>query len=141
SRTLAERFRSRGPAALIEARRIFEASAATYLETIAGFDVVLTPTLATLPWPLGHLSPVLPTDLLLARTRRAVGYTPIHNLAGCPAMSVPLHRSDEGLPIGAHFAAAPGADALLLRLAYQLEEARPWQDRWAPWSYPAMQGA
>ena len=53
-------------------------------------------------------------------------------------MSVPLHFPEGGLPIGTHFAAAPGADALLLGLAYQLEEARPWKDRWAPYSIPAL---
>ncbi|MFP2957794.1 hypothetical protein ACLEPN_08175 [Myxococcus sp. 1LA] len=53
-------------------------------------------------------------------------------------MSVPLHVSDDGLPIGTHFAAAPGAEALLLGLAYQLEAARPWHNRWAPYSYPRL---
>ncbi|MEZ4381280.1 MAG: amidase family protein [Nannocystaceae bacterium] len=141
SRALAEAFVARGPAALEEAGRVFAAAAASYVDALADYDVALTPTLAVEPWPLGHLSPVLPADELLARTARAVGYTPIHNVAGCPAMSVPLHVSAAGVPIGAHFAAAPGADARLLGLAYQLEEARPWRDRWAPWSYPAMHDA
>jgi amidase len=44
------------------------------------------------------------------------------------------------LPLGAHFAAAPGADATLLGLAYELEMARPWRDRWAPYSYPVLFG-
>jgi amidase len=105
---------------------------------MARYDVVLTPTLATVPWRIGHLSPILPREELVRRTARSVGYTPIHNIAGCPAMSVPLHWTDEGLPIGIHFAAAPGADALLLGLAYQLEAARPWHHRWAPYSYPRL---
>ncbi len=100
--------------------------------------MVLTPTLATEPWPIGHLSPVLGREELLRRTARAVGYTPIHNIAGCPGMSVPLYFPEGGLPIGTHFAAAPGADALLLGLAYQLEQARPWKDRWAPYSIPSL---
>lgn len=57
----------------------------------------------------------------------------------CPARSVPLSSSATGLPIGAHFAAAPGADALLLGLAYQLEQARPWRDRWPPFSISALE--
>ena len=135
---LAEEAQRRGPDALPQARAHFAASAERYLSVFSRYDVVLTPTLATLPWRLGHLSPVLPREELLRRTARAVGYTPIHNVAGCPAMSVPLHWTPEGLPVGTHFAAAPGADALLLGLAYQLEAAHPWHHRWAPYSYPRL---
>jgi amidase len=135
---LAEEFQRRGPDALAGARACFAASAERYLAAMARYDVVLTPTLATVPWRIGHLSPILPREELVRRTARSVGYTPIHNIAGCPAMSVPLHWTDEGLPIGIHFAAAPGADALLLGLAYQLEAARPWHHRWAPYSYPRL---
>lgn len=138
--SLVEEFRRRGPGAIDAARAVFAAATKGYLAALQGYDVALTPTLAIAPWPIGHLSPVLAREELLRRTARAVGYTPIHNIAGCPAMSVPLHVSAEGLPIGAHFAAAPGADALLLGLAYQLEAARPWHDRWAPWSYPVLFG-
>ncbi|WP_395854758.1 amidase family protein [Cystobacter fuscus] len=99
---------------------------------------MLTPTLTTEPWRLGHLSPVLGREELARRTAQAIGYTPLHNIAGCPAMTVPLHFPEDGPPIGTHFAAAPGADALLLGLAYQLEQARPWKDRWAPYSIPAL---
>lgn len=136
--SVVEQYRRRGPGALAAARTVIAAAVERYLATTAGYDVVLTPTLATAPWRIGHLSPIVPHDELIRRTAHAVGYTPIHNLAGCPAMSVPLHFPAGGLPIGTHFAAAPGADALLLGLAYQLEAARPWYDRWAPWSYPAL---
>ncbi len=135
---LVDELERRGPGALPAARAAFAAGTERYLATIRGYDAVLTPTLATTPWRIGHLSPVLPREELLRRTGRAVGYTPIHNIAGCPAMSVPLHWTDEGAPVGVHFAAAPAADALLLGLAYQLEEARPWRDRWAPFSYPRL---
>lgn len=136
-----ERARRGGEAAQAAARASFAAAVERYLAIFATYDVVLTPTVATAPWRLGHLSPILSYDELMRRTARAVGYTPIHNIAGCPAMSVPLHFPSEGPPIGTHFAAAPGGDALLLGLAYQLEAARPWYDRWAPWSYPALYGA
>jgi amidase len=135
---IADELARRGPGALAEARATFAASTEAYLASTRPFHAVLTPTLATLPWRIGHLSPVLPREELLRRTARSVGYTPIHNIAGCPAMSVPLHWTDDGIPIGTHFAAAPGADALLLGLAYQLEGARPWRDRWAPFSYPRL---
>lgn len=135
---LVDELERRGPEALPGARAAFAEGTRRYLEAIRGFDAVLTPTLATLPWRVGHLSPVLPREELLRRTGRAVGYTPIHNIAGCPAMSVPLHWTDDGVPVGVHLAAAPGEDALLLGLAYQLEAARPWKDRWAPYSYPRL---
>ncbi len=103
-------------------------AAAAYTGTIASCDVVLSPTLACRPWPTGFLSPGLGRAELIRRTEQAVGYTPIHNAAGCPAMSVPLGWVD-GLPVGMHLTAAPGEDALLLGLALALEAAAPWADR------------
>ncbi len=138
SRELADVFRQGGPSGRAEAHRVLGESTERYLTTVRELDVVLTPTLAVAPWRIGYLSPVLPREELMRRMALAVGYTPIQNLAGCPAMSVPLHVSDAGLPIGTHFAAAPGADALLLALAYQLEAASPWHHRWAPYSYPRL---
>lgn len=131
----------RGAAALPRARDTFALAVRAYREATRGCDVVLTPTIATEPWPIGTLSPVLGREELMRRLGRIVGYTPIQNVAGCPAMSVPLHSSDRGLPVGIHFAAAPGADALLLGLAYQLERARPWKDRWPPYSIVALASA
>ena len=61
-----------------------------------------------------------------------VGFTPVQNASGQPAMSVPLHWSTTGLPIGSHFAARAGAERTLLELAYQLEDARPWSARLPP---------
>lgn len=135
---LIEAFEAAGPDALSTARAVFEASVRSYREAVRGCDVVLTPTLATGAWPIGHLSPVLGRDELITRTGRSVGYTPIHNVAGCPAMSVPLCFPDQGVPIGMHFAAEPGEDARLLALAYELEAARPWRDRWPRYSIPAL---
>jgi amidase len=76
----------------------------------------------------------------MPRMLRVLGYTPIHNIAGCPAMSLPLVWSAAGLPLGTQLAAAPGQDALLLGLAYELEQARPWRDRWPLYSIPAAAG-
>jgi amidase len=56
-------------------------------------------------------------------------------------MSVPLHFTPDGVPIGSQFAAAPGRDARLLALAYELEAARPWAQRWAPHSFVCVAGA
>jgi amidase len=55
-----------------------------------------------------------------------VAYTSLHNICGTPAMSVPLHWDSNGMPLGSQFAARTGAEATLLALAYELEEARPW---------------
>ncbi|TFH87250.1 amidase [Billgrantia azerbaijanica] len=93
------------------------------------FDMLLCPTLAGVPKPLGYLSPRLDRETLIARTEAYVGYTPIHNMSGMPAMSVPLSLSPHALPVGSHFAARPGDDALLLGLAYELEAAAPWVGR------------
>jgi amidase len=134
---LIEAFQAR-PDALPWSRARFDEAVRAYRAATEGFDVVLTPTIATEAWSLGHLSPVLGRAELIARTARAVGYTPIQNIAGCPAMSVPLTFPDGATPIGSHFAAAPGQDALLLGLAYQLEAARPWRDRWPRYSIPAL---
>jgi amidase len=138
---LIEAARAASADALSGTRAVFQAATAAYLEAIAPFDVVLTPTLATRPWPLGWLSPLLDREELIARTERSVGYTPIQSIAGCPAMSVPLYWTSDGVPIGTQFAAAPGRDARLMALAYELEAARPWADRWAPHSFVRVAGA
>ena len=58
-----------------------------------------------------------------------IAITPFYNNTGCPAMTVPLHISAEGLPVGIHFGAPFGDEATLFRLAAQLEAAQPWFDR------------
>jgi amidase len=116
-----------GPHAQPDSERAIADAARAYLHLFERHDVVLSPTLAVPSWPIGHLAPSVGRETLIRRTEEMVGYTPVHNAAGCPAMSVPLGGHD-GLPIGIHFAAAPGADGLLLSLAYALEEASPWAD-------------
>jgi amidase len=110
----------------------------TYLQNVARqvarfltkYDVWLTPTLAEPPLPLGSLD-ARPDDPLygLRRAVEFVPYTPICNVTGQPAMSVPLYWNAAGLPVGTHFAARFGEEATLFRLAAQLEAARPWASR------------
>lgn len=90
------------------------------------FDVILSPVLSLPPPEIGWLAPDLPVDTIAERLTRYVGYTTPHNVVGAPAMSVPGAWSAAGLPIGAQFSAAVGAEALLLGLAYELEATRPW---------------
>jgi len=100
---------------------------------MANYDVLLTPTLGEPPVPLGSFD-AQPDDPL-AGMRRAtlfVPFTPICNMTGQPAMSVPLHWNDEGLPIGSHFIGRFGDEATLFCLAAQLEQARPWANRRPP---------
>jgi amidase len=96
-------------------------------------DVWLTPVLAEPPLPLGSFDG--PDDNPIFGLQRSAAYAPftaIANVTGQPAMSVPLHWTDDGLPIGAHFVGRFGDEATLLRLAAQLEQARPWAERRPP---------
>lgn len=112
--------------ALERALRVREEQGAALRDHLAHFDILLSPTLPVDLFQLGTLAPDLPRETLMERTEALAGYTPIHNMAGVPAMSVPLWTSPEGWPVGMHFAAPRGEDARLLRLAYELEEASPW---------------
>jgi len=93
------------------------------------YDVWLTPVLSAPAPKLGEQGPLVPFDTLYERVSRYVAYTPVHNVAGTPAMSVPLGMSRDGLPIGSMFAAAKGGEGMLYALAYELEQAAPWAGR------------
>lgn len=95
---------------------------------LAGYDVVLCPVMPTPAHKLGKYNTADRSAYTagLDTAVHAVGYTAIQNVSGAAAMSVPLFRSPSNLPIGSQFVASPGKDDLLLRLAYQLEAARPW---------------
>jgi amidase len=95
-------------------------------KAFAGYDVVLSPTLAHETPRLGHLDPSLGYDTVIQRLLEWVAFTPLANASGEPALSLPLGSDAQGLPVGMHFSAAWGEEALLLRLAYELEQARPW---------------
>ena len=110
------------PAALVRlarTRRITERLHSTY-------DLLLTPTLADVTPRIGHLDPTADYQQVIERLIDWVAFTPLQNVTGEPAMSLPLARSASGLPIGMMFSAPLGRDARLLELAYELEAARPW---------------
>jgi len=98
------------------------------------FDVLLTPTSAILPPQAGailaaaHAEPEQPVFDVVA----SVSFTAFGNVSGLPSVSLPLHWSDEGLPVGAMLTAGPWQDGALLALSAQLERARPWAERRAP---------
>ena len=118
----------------MQGARVVRDGAWALLAQWAHFDVLLTPTMITLPPVIGHIDPVAldPQEL---NTRQAVtfgGFTPPMNFTGQPSLSLPLGQSAGGLPIGMMFSGRYGDEATLLRLARQLEEAMPWRDRKAP---------
>ena len=93
-------------------------------------DIILSPTMCRPPFPLGVLDmSSADADAYLAAVLASIGFTSLFNSSGNPAMSVPLAWSRSGLPIGIQFAAPFGGEALLFRLAGQLEAARPWAAR------------
>jgi amidase len=104
-----------------------------YQRFFVDHDLLLTPTLAEPPPPLGSFD-AQPGDPLagMKRAGRFTPFTPIANLTGQPAMSLPLHWNDAGLPIGVQVIGRFGDEATLLRLAAQLEAARPWMARRPP---------
>ena len=117
-------------------------------------DVLLTPTVGVPPLPIGayelstlqrqgvKLLAALPAGAFLsqraklieafARVFEAAPYTMIANVTGQPSMSLPLHWTADGLPMGMLFTARTGDEATLLRLAAQVEQAMPWKDRRPP---------
>ncbi len=120
-----------------------------YARWAQGYDALLTPTLGTPPLPIGALAQK-PAEIFAMQALRLfpitaamnkvldqiadsafefAGFTAVANLFGLAAMSVPLHWSEAGLPIGVQFIGGPSGEGALLRLAGQLERARPWAQR------------
>ncbi len=97
---------------------------------VDGFDLLLTPTIAELPPTLGQFAATADDPLAgVFRSTPLVTFTAPFNVTGQPAISLPLHQSAEGLPIGMQLVAAPTREDVLVRVAAQLEAARPWADR------------
>jgi Asp-tRNA(Asn)/Glu-tRNA(Gln) amidotransferase A subunit family amidase len=130
--TMVQIGRATTAAELAQADAAFMAAAITMARFQETYDVLLSPTLAQPPAPLGVVS----LDQTFKAYNSAIGafspLTAIHNQTGQPSISLPLHWSAEGLPIGVQFAGRIGAEPLLLSLAAQLEQAQPWFDRVAP---------
>jgi amidase len=95
-------------------------------------DILFTPTLAMLPVAIGWQESVEGAIEQLLRNTAFTPFTAIANLTGLPAVSLPLQWSEDGLPIGVQAIGPPAGEAVLLRLAAQLEAARPWAERRPP---------
>ncbi len=132
--------------ALIEAGR--KHSAPEYLDAVAkhqlmtriaagahesGFDLMLMPTMGERPVPLGTFDDSGPEPMdVIHRAALTASFAAFFNASGQPAISLPLYWSEDGLPIGVQLAAPLGREDLLIRVAAQLERARPWADRTPP---------
>lgn len=127
---MAESGRALSAQALLDAIRAVEQTAFTAAEWWAsGFDLLLTPTLAEPPVPLGTF---VNDETPILGFLRAAAFAPFcagFNITGQPAISLPLGMSDDGLPIGVHLVAAYGREDVLIRVASQLEQAAPWAAR------------
>ncbi|MBW0149211.1 amidase [Marinobacter arenosus] len=122
---LAGKFRRqfyRLPAALWRLRRSYQ----HYARAMSGFDAVLTPVLGHTTPPIGYLNPSVPFDTLFERLTRYVGFTPLANATGAPAISLPMGITRENLPISVQFMGRHGDERTLLDIAFTLESDSPW---------------
>jgi amidase len=93
------------------------------------YDAVLTPTLAQPPLPVGAIRDDADPARDFRNQKEFTPFTSAWNVTGMPAVSLPLHRTPDGLPVGVMLAGRPGEDAPLLALAAQVEAAAPWAGR------------
>jgi len=112
----------RAPAAIWRLRRF----AHRYARGFDGYDVLMNPTVAMPPPEHGYIGPEVPFETAMERLKWFIPFTPTQNIAGGPAISLPLGRSQEGLPLGVHFASPLGDERTLLELALEIEAAAPW---------------
>jgi amidase len=111
--------------ALVRAQTQLAAAAASWLAVQASYDVILTPTTTAPPTRIGALR-LDDAGASAEEMLRWSAFTPWANLSGSPSVSLPVHRTSEGLPVGVQLAAAPGRDELLLSLAAEMEQAFAW---------------
>ena len=114
---------SKAPGAILRLKRF----AHRHARVFDRYDVLMNPTLA-MPTPeLGFIGPEVPFDTALERLKWFIPFTPVQNVCGNPAISLPLAQSESGLPIGIQFSSAMGAERTLLELALELEDAAPFR--------------
>jgi amidase len=111
----------RTPGAL---RRLRKASR-NYADMLSHKEIVLSPVLAHPAPEIGYLAPTVPFETLIERLTQYVGFTPLNNITGTPAMSLPMALAEAGVPIGVQLSAGYGDERTLLELAYTLEAEQP----------------
>jgi amidase len=116
---------------LIFAQAYLQAVVRGALTATNAYDAILTPTLALPPRPVGWFDEVDPPGNF-ERQKLFTPYTAVYNVSGQPAVNVPLHWTDDNLPIGVMLAGRMGEEGTLISLSAQLEQARPWKDRHPP---------
>jgi Asp-tRNAAsn/Glu-tRNAGln amidotransferase A subunit and related amidases len=99
-------------------------------ELFKSFDFILSPVTQSVAPKIGSMAPDVSFDTLLERSLDFITFTPLANVTGDPAISLPMHWSSSGLPIGTHLHASYGNEEELLELALELEAAKPWSQRW-----------
>ena len=100
---------------------------AQYATAFTDLDVLLSPTLGQPAPPLGYLALDLPFEQARERLVNFASFTAAQNVAGAPAISLPMHHTVEGIPVGVHFAAAMGHEFRLIELALEIEQAQPFK--------------
>lgn len=103
--------------------------ASSALDATAGYDIVVTPTLAHLPAPIGGLRDDADPAGDFEAQKRFTPYTSPYNMTGQPAVTLPVHWTGDGLPVGVQLVGRPRQEARLLALAARVEEALPWIHR------------
>ena len=117
---------------VVRARQSFEDISMAMEQQFERFDVILSPVTSSLTPALGELSLNQPYETYAQKAMGSAGFTVLANVSGQPAISLPLGMSDSGMPVGMMFTARLGGEDVLLRLASQLEQDRPWAARRAP---------
>ncbi len=108
----------------------FRMSGRQITQNCEGFDIVITPTMPNPPLKLGAFNQNRFTmEEIRPVLSAACCFTAPFNVSGQPAVSLPMHWSKDGLPVGVQFIGSYGDEAVLIRLAAQIEQARPWIDR------------
>lgn len=97
-----------------------------YEDFFNSYDIMLCPTLGHPSPEIGYLGSEVPFDEAFERIKKYAVFTPVQNVTGAPAISLPLGLSNKGLPMGVQFASALGREREILELAFEIEEARPW---------------